>query len=158
VKEAFYSEILDKFFISAAELEVEEKKFLNEKAEKEEARKRAAQAAQAELDALNKAKAAQSARKKELAQAIDDADVERQKAYAAYKAAEDEVKRILDESNAKMTAILKDAKERVRVAEDNRFVAIANFNKEFGPYKAFYSDEKARAEYNNILVRLFNWF
>jgi formiminotetrahydrofolate cyclodeaminase len=111
-------------------------------------------AAEHEIDAaklLEKEKATkQSARKKELATAIEVAEKAVKEAYDARIKTKEEVQKVLEESNKKMMAMLDDANVKVRDAEKARRDAILAYNNEFGTYQAVYTGERAQREFDRL--------
>ena len=74
-----------------------------------------------------------------------------------YEKAKDKAAEILDKSNAEVEKILKDAKDVIKKAEEERYKAIRLFNEKFGAYTTTYNGEKALKEFNSVINRLDNW-
>ena len=140
----YYSEILNKTFNTDVECLEAEKAYEDAKAKA------------AEVKAASEAKA--SKRKKELANAVEKATEELETAELNLEAAKEQVKILLEESNKKMVDILNPAKEAVRKANQAKYVAISNFNKEFGAYTTTISNESLNKHYKNNLFDFFDLF
>lgn len=141
----YYSEILRKTYDTELECTKAEKAY-------EEAKKAAEEA-----KAASEAKT--SKRKKELASEVEKTSKELKEAEEALKAAENEVKILTEEYSKKAADILKPAKEAVTEATKNRYNAICNFNKEFGPYTTVLSSSDAYEKmYKNSLYDFLNIF
>lgn len=95
-------------------------------------------------------KAAVSKKKKELADAVDVADKQVEKAYEQYNTVRVEVQKILEESNAKMQKMLNDAAQVVREAEQAKRDAIIKYTEQFGPYQKVYTGNRALQEFQRI--------
>jgi exonuclease VII small subunit len=133
----YYSEKLDKFFDDPFDLErAEEQKELKEKAANEEVEAKKAHLAN---------------RKKELANAIEDCDVELDRAYQKYEEAKKICQKILEESNAQMTDILDKAKKEISDAQEKKAKYLAAFNNEFGTFKVSYTGDKALKEFEKMM-------
>jgi hypothetical protein len=91
-----------------------------------------------------------SARKRELATAIEVAEKSVKDAYDSRIKVKEEVQKILEESNKKMMAMLDDANVKVRDAEKARRDAILAYNNEFGTYQAVYTGERAQREFDRL--------
>lgn len=105
------------------------------------------------------AKAERSKQKKEYADKIEKAQSDVDKAYEDLETAKEEVREILEASNARMNKILNEAKDKVRAAEKTKMDALSEFNKRFGAYTTSYTGEKAEAEYNKLLKKFdTGWF
>jgi exonuclease VII small subunit len=133
----YYSEKLDKFFDDPFDLErAEEQKELKEKAANEEVEAKKAHLAN---------------RKKELANAIEDCDVELDRAYQKYEEAKKICQKILEESNTQMTDILDKAKKEISDAQEKKAKYLAAFNNEFGTFKVSYTGDKALKEFEKMM-------
>lgn len=95
-------------------------------------------------------KAMVSKKKKELADAVDVADKQVEKAYEQYNTVRVEVQKILEESNAKMQKMLNDAAQVVREAEQAKRDAIIKYTEQFGPYQKVYTGNRALQEFQRI--------
>ena len=136
----YYSEKLDKFFDDPFDLEREEEQSeLNELKEK---------VANEEAEAK---KAHLASRKKQLANAIEDCDVELERAYQKYEEAKKICQKILEESNAQMTDILDTAKKEISDAQEKKAKYLAAFNNEFGTFKVSYTGDKALKEFEKMM-------
>ena len=133
----YYSEKLDKFFDDPFDLErAEEKKELEEKAASEEVEAKKAHIAN---------------RKKQLANAIEDCDVELDRAYQKYEEAKKVCQKILEESNEQMTEILDKAKKEISDVQEKKAKYLAAFNNEFGTFKVSYTGDKAIREFEKMM-------
>lgn len=92
-----------------------------------------------------------SKHKKELANAIEDADKKLNEANRLYDVAKQKAADILEKSNKEVKEILETAEKEVKKVNEEKLNAILAFNKEFGEYSVTYTGEKAAIEYNNIL-------
>lgn len=99
-----------------------------------------------------------SKQKKELANAIEDADKDLSEANKLYEVAKNKAAEILEKSNKEVRDILDSAKKLVKAAEEKKLNAVLKFNKEFGPYTTKYTGEKAAEEFNRSLKRFDNIF
>lgn len=102
-----------------------------------------------------------SKRKKELSEIIKAADQELSNAHANLDKANEEVEKLKEEYKEKIKAILVPANKAVRQAEENKFNALMNFNREFGPYEIKCTGEDALAQYQRMVKdmrRIFNGF
>lgn len=88
--------------------------------------------------------------KKELSQAIEKADAALDEAYKNYDEVRNAAAKILDESNKQVEQMLKDAKKKITVAEQERSNAIVQFNKQFGTYKVNYTGDRAKRESQRV--------
>lgn len=103
----------------------------------------------AEVEAA-KEKAAKEETKKSVAKEIEDAEVAVDNAYKALEEAKKVCAEILESSNKQVSDILENAKRTVADAEEARASAIKKFNKQFGPYQANYSGERAVREAERV--------
>lgn len=136
----FLSEITNKTYDSQEECMKAEELFLAKQKQEEEFKKQKAN----EL----------SSQKKEAANAVENAIEKLSKAYDMYSKAEEEAKEIYKKAYEDAKKILLDAKLKVRDAQTEKFNAIAEFNKKFGPYKTTYTGEEAN-EFLNKFEREF---
>lgn len=136
----YYSEKLDKLFDTDEQLVAEELKA------DEEARK-------AEEEKAAKEKAV-SSKKKELARLVDEADKKFNEAEKKYAEAKSEAKKRysdfvkkqkeeLDKFYEENLKEVNDCVEALKAAESERYGAIKNYNKEFGIYKRYVTEEEA---------------
>ena len=99
-----------------------------------------------------------SARKKELATAVEVADKAVKDAYDAHSKAKEEVRQMLEATNKKMMDILAESEAKVTNAEVAKRDAILAYNKEFGPYQAVYSGDRAQRELDRVIKQFDNTF
>lgn len=150
----YFSEKLNKVYNSEAECQAAEMAFDAEqkaKAEREAAIK----------EQENKVAIQTSKRKKELAKAVDDAEAKVAKAYEDYEVVKEEIKKLTEEYNKKISDLTNPAKEAITQAQRERFQAISEFNKEFGAYTTIYSGNRALEEMkraNSWINDIFNGF
>ena len=137
----YYSEVLDEFFDDADTLLKKETVHLAKIAKEEEA--------------LAKKKSQESARKKELANVINDCDEAVDIAYKNLKNVKLKCTEILKEADKTVAELLKPAESQLKEAQANRIKAIQNFNKEFGVFKTTYTNERAQRELQNT-IDMFN--
>ena len=128
-----YSDLLKKPFDTAEELEKAEEEYKKAEEEKVES-------------------------KKTLAKKVDVAQESVDKAYEELEQARAEVKKILDESNAKMNQIWDSAVNKVREAEHSKFKAIEEYNDKYGTYTVFYDSTKNKDLSKKIINRINNAF
>ena len=140
----YYSEKLEKTFNSEKECLDAEAKYEREKRDR-----------QIELD---KAVAESNKTKKELSRVIENAQAEVDEANSLYDVAKEKAQQILKEANIKASDILNAAKEKVKVAEEKKYKAVADFNKKFGPYSTTLTGDRAANEYKKILKGFDNVF
>lgn len=129
----YLSEITKETYNSEKECVEAEKLFLEKQKQDEELKKQKA----AEL----------SSQKKEAANKVEHSIEELSKAYDLYAEAEVKAKEIYKKAYDDAKEVLKAAKIKVREAQSNKFNALSDFNKKFGPYKTTYTGEAA----NNFL-------
>lgn len=129
----YYSEILKKMYDSEKDLLEAEKKSADLK-EKVEATKKA------------------------LAKKVQDADARLDVARDAYKEAEEEAAKILEEAISKIKDIIEPAKEEIKDAKYARAEAIREFNSKYGAYTTTYNGEKALKEYESFVDQINNTF
>lgn len=104
----------------------------------------------AELEA-KKEKELSEVTRKQLAKKVEEADEKIDKAYEEYEAVKQEIQKIVDETNEKISNMINSAKKNVKDAEDERLVAIKDFNSKYGVYTETYSGDKATKQYNRIV-------
>lgn len=156
----FYSEKLKKLFNTEAELVEAEKRQEEEIAAEElkkkeisNEKKKAATKIESATEAYEKASEEFELTKKELLKKLDDA--------------EEKAAKIISEANDAVEKELKEAKEKLRQAKIDKVNAIADFNKDFGPYKKVYTGQDALKKLNEdfdvdyfdrLLNKLNKWF
>jgi hypothetical protein len=116
--------------------------------------------AEAEVDALRKQLDEKnlSKQKKDAADAIDLADKKVRDAYDNYEKVKTEVKKILEESNEKMTSLINTATTTIREAEKERRDAILNYTNKFGTYQKVYTGNRATEEFQRMEKQIAsNW-
>ncbi len=136
----YYSEKLDKMFDSEDDLfKAEEEKAENELA------------VEKEKTALSKAKKAEADKVQLTDKEVDEA--------------QENLKKVREEAQAKIDAarkeaedMLKEAYKKLSVAQEHRFEALKAFNEKFGPYKTYYTGEKAYNEFQKTLRYFDNIF
>ena len=105
-----------------------------------------------------------SARKRELANAIEKAEEARLEAIQKYEAVKQKAEEIIAEAQEKAEKMLREEARLVKKASEAKAQAILDFNKEFGAYRIILTGNDALREVNqivkNINDRLFNrfWF
>lgn len=105
-----------------------------------------------------------SKRKKELASKVELADKQLSEANKLYEIAKTKATEILEKANKEVKEILTASKEQVKKAEEDKFNAVMEFNKEFGVYTTTVTGEKAAEELEKSLKRFdeifspFNFF
>lgn len=104
---------------------------------------------------IAKEKAELGARKKEKAKSIEDATEKLEYFKKEYEVAKIEAKKLIEEANKQAEDMLKAVAKKVEEASAERMNAIAEFNKEFGPYQTTLTGNDALNEYNKI-VKQFN--
>lgn len=107
-----------------------------------------------------KAKAVVSKRKKELADEIESLDSKITEAEKSYEIAKEKATELIREANREAEKILKEAAKELESASEERMLKIKEWCKEFGPYSANYTGEKAAEFYKRTLGLLdpFRWF
>lgn len=148
----YYSEELDQFFDSEKDLQEAEKECLKENAtdcgvgcdlDGYEVK---------ELDKeLSNVKS-----KKELADDVEKSDEALKEARELYDIAEHQVQELSKEYLAKVDAIMKEAKERLKKAETDRYNAIKAFNDSYGVYRVTYTGTKAAEDLKRTLKEMYN--
>ena len=139
----YYSEQLEKFYDSEADL------------------------IEAEKSELKKKHLAEVSRK-ELAKKVEAADKRIELAYENYEKVKKEASDILTAAKKEAEELLDPAKKEIKDAEHERTSAIKDFNSKFGVYSITYTGEKAQKEYNRIVNQFsdifkdawepFSWF
>ncbi len=128
----YYSEVLEKAFDTVEELE---------KAEKEKK----------QLDAEAETKKNEISKAKKLAaEAVQSAEKE-----------VDDAQENLKEVRAQARELLKEAYNKLSIAQEHRFNALKKFTEDYGPYKTYYTGEKAYNEFQKALSyfdNMFNWW
>lgn len=95
-----------------------------------------------------------SNRKKELSKKIQDADDKITSAHNMYDMALQDIKKLSEEYTKKCDEIISAAKKTLNDAEREKYEAVLEFNKEFGPYRTTYTGEKASEQFNRIQKQL----
>ena len=95
--------------------------------------------------------------KKELAKAVDTAEIKLSKAYEEMELAKAKATKILEDSNKEIEEILEAASKKIREAEVEKYNAINKYNEECGIYTKYYTGSKAIEEFNKAM-RQFNVF
>ena len=137
-----------KEYQSEKECLIADKKYqaaINAQKEKEEKEKRELE------ERLSKEKAALSARKKELAKAVEDSSEKLDQARKLYQTAKKRAQEILSNARKEADDIIGVAAKELDKASYDRMDAISKFNKEFGAYKTVITGNDAIDEHN-ILV------
>lgn len=122
----YYSEDLQKFYDSEADL------------------------LKAEDEAKKQKDIAEHSRK-EMAKKIDEANARIDAANQSYDAAKKHVNDIINEAKKQVKNILDPAKKEIIDAENARVEAIMEFNKKYGVYTETFSGDKAVERYNRVL-------
>lgn len=138
------SEVTGKEYTTVQECVEAEKTFLA----KQEAEKKAK--ALKELEEKTKLSAL-SAKKKELADKVEDENDKLDKAYEKYTEAKKQARAIIEEANKKAKELLEPIEKEIRDCKTAKFNALMDFNKQFGAYNVKYTGEKAEKEYNRFL-------
>lgn len=142
----YYSEKTNKHYDSEQECLDAEKQF------DEDSKKR-------ELAVAEK-KALVSKQKKELSDAIANADKKVDEAYQGLEAARKEAAAIIKEARERANALVNEAAKKVETETSERATQIAKFNEQFGPYMVTYTGSKAEEEYNRMVHQIremFDW-
>ena len=90
------------------------------------------------------------ATKKDLSQNIEIAENALDAAYKNYEDVKKAAAKLMEESNKQILGMLEDAKKKIKEAEKARTDAIAVFNQNFGTYKANYTGDRAKREYDRV--------
>lgn len=104
--------------------------------------------------------------KTQLLNKIDDLDSKLQDAIKNYNNAVEKAADILNESNAEVEKLLKEADRRVSLAKEDKYKAILDYTSKYGPYKKVTTtnldkqliDEPICTTVNSLLNRLFGTF
>lgn len=139
----FYSEKLEKFFDSEAECKDAELKAEQVEEEKKEI---------AEV---------KSNERKQYAKKVEEADKALEEQYLKYEEAKKKIIEIKKKCDEECEKILIEAKKELKQAQDNKFVALEQFNDKFGPYTISYTGDKALKEMRRHFdtnADLFHWF
>lgn len=96
-------------------------------------------------------KSAISARKKELATCVKEAEDKLAAAQTDLEEAREAARKIVEEAQAKAKDIVRVAADAYKEASTARYQAIREFNKEFGTYTTTYTGQKALEEYRRTL-------
>ena len=124
----YFSEVTNKHYDSAEDCIAAEKEFAEAEARKKEA-----------ANAVSK-------EKKEFAKAIENAEIEVDKACEAYNNAKTKAAEIIANAEEEASKLLDEARKKVKEATNNKYEAVAEFNKKFGPYVTHYNDDRALKE------------
>ena len=143
-----YSEVTKELYDDVKECQKAEEAYAKKQLEAEEKQK-ALEAKVAEE------KAAISKKRKELSDAIEKADEDYVAACNVYDVARKQADDIIVEARKKASDILSAAAKEVEKASENKMNAVAEFNKEFGPYRTVVTGNKA-IELHNRVVSNFN--
>lgn len=134
----YYSEILKEQFNTEKEcLEAEAKYQLKKYTEEQKAKE-------------NEAKLIASKEKKELSKAVEEAEKAVADAFAQYELVEAQVTELIDECNKKVEELRKPAKQAIQKAEQQKYEAIAAYNKKYGTYSVVYTGDKAFNEFKRL--------
>ena len=142
----YYSEKTNKYYDSEQECLDAEKQFEEDNKKKE-------------LVTAEK-KALVSKQKKELSDAIANADKKVDEAYQGLEAARKEAAAIIKEAREKANTLVNEAAKKVETETSERATQIAKFNEQFGPYMVTYTGSKAEEEYNRMIHQIremFDW-
>lgn len=132
----YYSEILKEQFNTekeCLEAEAKHKQELEEQKAKE-----------------NEAKLIVSKEKKELSKAVEEAEKAVADAFAQYELVEVQVADLIAECNKKVEELRKPAKQAIQKAEQQKYEAIAAYNKKYGTYSVVYTGDKAFNEFKRL--------
>lgn len=147
IKMKYYSEKLNRPFDTEEECVEAEKEF-----------DRQQEQIQKELDkaiAEKKAKEEEyNASKKELAKVIEAADKKIEEAQSMLDVATTKAREIINEAKQKANEILNAAKSKKAAAQQEKYDAIAAFNKKYGPYTISLTGDKAAEAYNRDIQDL----
>lgn len=142
-----YSELTKELYDDVKECQKAEEAYAKKQLEEEEKQK-ALEAKVAEE------KAAISKRRKELSDAIESADEEYTTACNLYDIARKQADDIILEAKKKANDVLNVAAKEVEAASEKKMNAVAEFNKEFGPYKTVVTGNKAMEFHNKLISNL----
>ena len=140
----YFSETLNKTFNSEQECLDAEKKYEEERKKNDLV--------------LAEKKAAVSKRKKELSDAIAEADKKVDNAYKGLEAAKKEAAAIIKETREKANNLINEAAKKVESETSERANQIGKFNEEFGPYMVTYTGNRAEEEYNRMIHQIREMF
>ena len=146
----FYSETLKKLFDSEADLVAAESRDAELKAEEQEKKNKIS--AEKKIAATKVQLAAEA-----YEEALDRYNEEKKKALKILDDAETEAAKVLNKANEEAEKILKDAEEKLSKSKSDKFNAVAEFNKSYGPYKTVLTKEAAEKEYNRFISDIDNW-
>lgn len=157
----YFSEVLEEMFDSEADLHQAEKVYHNQIQELKndidvvtELNDNGVEVPVVEVQGKSVDLNALSRYKKELAKEVEAAEAAVEEAYADYAEAQEKCKKILEESNDQMVALLNPAKAAIEEAERNRLAAVRKFNKEFGPFKTTYTGDRAVKEFYRAMNQI----
>lgn len=125
----YYSEKLDKLFESEKLLVEEEKKYDLAKAKEEKEQQK------------------YMASKKEMASKIENANAEIENARENYAKIYDEAQKKIETAKAEAEKMLIPARAKVKDAQYKKYMAVKEFNQNYGPYTVSYTGEKAYNEF-----------
>lgn len=142
----YYSETLNTLFDTQEELILAEAaQFEPEELEQPEEEAKEIEVAPVEETAVTK---------KQLANAVEEADELVKEAYANYEAAKVKAEELSRAYLAEVDAIMEPAKQLVRDAEQARYEAIKKFNEVYGAYHVTYTGAKAADEMVKAMNRI----
>lgn len=142
----YYSDKVQKLFENEEDLKKAEKEFDEAQAEKE------------------KRKEELLITKKEMASAIEKANLNIDEARENYANEYKKAEEIISKARQEAEDILKPAREKIEEAQRKKYDAVKEFNKKYGPYTVSYTGEKAYNEFKrnsdwfNSLINNFRWF
>lgn len=144
----FYSEKLDQLFDTLEDLEAAENP-------KKKPTRKSTKAEPAPVETVPTVESTPEVpTKKELAAAVTDAEEKVKIAYAEYETAKARAEELSKAYLEQINSILEPAKKAVKDAEQTRYNAIKEFNKNFGAYQVTYTGERAANEMMNAINRL----
>lgn len=143
----YFSTILNKPFDTVDELVKAEEADKKQKAEEQ------AKLEKSVAEKQQKEKELQ-ATKKQMAKAVEDATKEVNEANDLYDVAQSRAKEIMSEASKKANDLIDEAAKKVRLAEEKRYKAVAEFNKQFGTYTTTVTGDMAAKMYNKALKRI----
>ena len=132
----YYSEILKKQFDTEKECldaEAKHQKYLEEQKAKE-----------------NENKLIVSKEKKELSKAVEEAEKAVADAFAQYELVEAKVTELMNDCKKQIDELRKPAKLAIQKAEQQKYEAIAAYNKKYGTYSVVYTGDKAFNEFKRL--------
>ena len=135
MKQVFYSELLNKYYDTEKDCKKAEQEY-------EEAKKK---------DELTKAQV--SKEKKALADEVEKAEHELNSAYHDLEVAYKEADKLINDTRVEARKIISEAKNKVNMAQKEKYQALSKFNEKFGAYTTIYSGDKALEE----LRRMNSW-